>query len=249
MSVAVEERYEAGMDVSPVMERPRVSRIAIGGGFGSGKTTAARYLVEEHGFKILGFATPLYELAELHRMPRVRWPEEIARWTAQNLTAIFTPLQLDAFAWWSLEAFCAIPVEEGKNRTLLQRLGTEVGRGIDPDLWTKLFARRVRALGPDAKIVNDNLRFVNELECCRDLGFKTLFLDIPPALAAVRYEREYGRGATPEQQAHASEAELGDVRLMCERVYNNSRARDWLYRALDDLVLSGDLQEGTTTLS
>lgn len=224
--------------------RREVKRIALGGGFGSGKTTAAKYLVEDHGFTILGFATPLYELADLHRLPRIRWPEEIARWTARNLTPLLSPPELEEFAWLALEAFRQTPVVEGKNRTLLQRLGTEVGRRIDPRLWIRLFARNVRELGPDAKICNDNLRFENEFYACRDLGFRTVYLDVPKGLAAARYEAEYGQPPTPEQLAHSSEGELETIRLLCDHVLDNSGGLARLYVALDGLVRCGEARVG-----
>jgi hypothetical protein len=60
-----------------------------------------------------------------------------------------------------------------KDRKLLQWLGTDWGRGLDKDLWIKIWEARVQeALNfyPDAIIVCDDVRFDNEAEIFKKLG-------------------------------------------------------------------------------
>lgn len=61
-----------------------------------------------------------------------------------------------------------------KDRKLLQWLGTEWGRSIDPDLWVKLWKSNVEFIMNSYShisiIVADDVRFDNEAETVRSLG-------------------------------------------------------------------------------
>lgn len=60
-----------------------------------------------------------------------------------------------------------------KDRKLLQWLGTEWGRGLDQDLWIKLWAAGVeqaREQHPGCVVVCDDIRFDNEAEVFKRMG-------------------------------------------------------------------------------
>lgn len=129
-----------------------VSPIVIGfcGLAGSGKTTAAEYLVREHGFERLAFAGPLKAM--------VRALGLSAREMAGDLKEEPCP------------ALC------GKSpRQFMQLLGTEFGRQmIGEDFWVETWRRRVEyeAIGrkEPLRIVADDVRFPNEVSAIRALG-------------------------------------------------------------------------------
>ncbi len=217
-------------------------RIGVAGAAGAGKTTVANYLIDNFGFQLLGFATPLYALGAIHNKPKEEWHNRAYGWGYTYLEPMgFSDTDIFRFAsdvWSVMED---TPVEEGKNRTLLQLLGTEVGRAWDEDLWTNIFEAKVEELGPDAKIVNDNLRFPNEMDSLERIGFTTVYLDTPADIRSVRYEQEYGVRMNEKQLSHASEAHLDEIRERSDFIYVNEGNLEELEGFLR-LVLSGELE-------
>ncbi len=59
--------------------------------------------------------------------------------------------------------------KDTKGRIILQQLGTEVCRNIDPDYWTKRWLQNAFKDGVNSDlIICDDLRFDNELKCIKD---------------------------------------------------------------------------------
>jgi len=211
------------------------NRIGIAGYTGSGKTTAANHLVSK-GYRLLGFATPLYKLADIHSTPEIEWHSRVWGWTEDWLKpAGYNANQISWFAWEALKFMDKIEVVEGKNRTLLQKLGTEVGRAMDENIWTGIFEATVEK-DPKAKIANDNLRFPNEMDNLVDLDFFTVFLDVPIEVRMERYEQEYGVRPTEEQLSHESEKHLPEIREKSDLIYDNTQGKERLYTMLDNVV-------------
>jgi hypothetical protein len=113
--------------------------IALTGLAGSGKSTAADYLVENHGFVRVKFAGPLKAMLSALGLSG----EHIEG----SLKEVPTPL-----------------LNGRTPRYAMQTLGTEWGRDlIAPDLWTTLWRREVRAaLAAGNRVVTDDCRFLNE---------------------------------------------------------------------------------------
>lgn len=214
-----------------------INLIGVAGYAGSGKTTVAKHLVEKHGFQLLGFATPLYELGNIHNVPKDYWHSMVYGWTDKYLRPVeYMYRDRWNFVYNALDVMERVPVQEGKNRTLLQLLGTEVGRALDEDLWTKIFEAKVEELGPDARIVNDNLRFPNEMECLQRLDFWTIFIDVPIEIRAARYYDEYGVTMDVNQLAHSSEAYLEEIKFHVHEVYSNVGDKKDLIEFVDSVV-------------
>lgn len=212
-------------------------RIALAGAFASGKTTAADFIMDtcDH-HSLLGFATPLYELASFHVMERFDQEGFLQKWIQDNLIGIgLCAVDLEDFYFRVLATFEKTPVVEGKNRTLLQRLGTEVGRAVDPELWVRLFRRNVSKteMLVGGGIINDNLRFENEYDCCRDLGFTVVYLWVSPETQARRYRKMYGRPPTASELSHASERDLPFIQSRADFVLDNDEdTTGYLHSAL-----------------
>lgn len=121
--------------------------IAFTGPAGSGKTTAAKYLVDHHGFIRMRFADPLKRMLA---------------------TLGLSPEQIDGP---EKENPCDLLCGQSP-RWAMQSLGTEWGREcIDADLWVYLWRTARRDIG-GKDIVVDDCRFRNEVAAIRsEAGF------------------------------------------------------------------------------
>lgn len=123
---------------------PRV--VALTGAAGSGKSTAADYLIRQHGYERVKFAGPLKRMAAAIGLDNAALEGELKE----------APLDL----------LC------GKTpRHVMQTLGTEWGRGcIGEDLWVRLWLRDASVRLFSSRVVVDDLRFPNEAAAVRSLG-------------------------------------------------------------------------------
>ena len=126
---------------------PRI--VALSGAAGSGKTTAADYLIDHYGYTRIKFAGPLKDMLRAigltHSQIEGRYKE-----SPSYILCGRTP------------------------RYVMQTLGTEWGRDlIGADIWVNIWQQRVTALAaenPAARIVVDDMRFANELAAVQQLG-------------------------------------------------------------------------------
>ena len=126
--------------------------IALAGLAGSGKTTAADYLVKAHGFTCISFAGPIKSMLRILGLTALEDIEEAIEGGGKE-----KPNHL----------LC------GKSpRFAMQTLGTEWGRGmIGPDLWVNIWTKRARIkLDHNRRIVADDCRFDNSAAAVRELG-------------------------------------------------------------------------------
>ena len=116
--------------------------IGISGVAGSGKDTAADYLVSEYGFTKVSFAAILKNMLSVAGLP-----EPSNRDDKEKNVAGFS------FTW----------------REAAQRLGTEWGRGLDENIWVKM---TMNSLEPSKDYVISDIRFDNEATAViNDLGY------------------------------------------------------------------------------
>lgn len=121
--------------------------VGITGRAGAGKDTIADYIVENHRFLKLSFAGPLKAALAVMELPE---PKD--RSLKEQLIPGFN------FSW----------------REAAQKLGTEWGRGLDPDIWVKIMEKKLAHFADDARIVFSDVRFENEAAMIRRLGGKVL---------------------------------------------------------------------------
>ena len=172
------------------MSRPSIALI---GRRGAGKTRVSRYLVEEHGYRRHSWADGVRVIAAMAYGDRFvsTDPEEYAAAKAATY-----------------EIRTEYGVERVTGTWILQHIGTEALRdSVDKDFWIKAGIKTIERAGQfattmDASWVNDDTRFVNEVEALRDRGFLIVGLI---ASHQVRLERLMDRGESRE----AAEAALG----------------------------------------
>jgi len=105
---------------------------------------------------------------------------------------------------------------KGKDRRLLQVLGTDIGRGqIDNNLWVTRFLQDMLMVEGTRKKLNlptrffilDDCRFINEHKLLKDMGWCGIYLDVPED---IRIQRLTGRdvNACVECLNHTSEVSV-----------------------------------------
>jgi hypothetical protein len=130
--------------------------IGLCGLAGSGKSTAAQYLVSRHHFRRLSYAAPI------KRMLRVFLDEAgVGLFTSKEMTdGNLKETPCEALAGHS-------------PRWAMQTLGTEWGRDlIAQDIWRKILLGKVRkCLEAGISVVVDDVRFENEVQGLKAEGF------------------------------------------------------------------------------
>lgn len=88
---------------------------------------------------------------------------------------------------------------KGKDRKLLQVIGTDVGREIiNPNIWVERFFQDIdivtetykRLYNKEVKFVSDDCRFINEHQLLKEMGWTGIYLDVPDE---IRIKRLTGR--------------------------------------------------------
>ena len=108
-----------------------------------------------------------------------------------------------------------------KSRELLQILGTDVCRKIDPDVWVRLLMTKID-YGPYLHIVIDDCRFHNEAKALKVRNFTLIRL--------VGKHKE----TTPEQEQHLSETEQD--KIIVDYTLDTTKPLEETYRELDEIV-------------
>jgi len=138
----------------------------------------------------------------------VRWNKEVIRhWLATNFASFPTNTVETHFAVW-LDKLQQDTQLQGKSLTpryMLQTLGTEFGRAIDPDVWAKIAMHKSKKnlLGgtADLMIITDG-RFKNEVLNAKMNNAMVILITTPELNTAV--EKAGVKG-------HASEAQLKEI--------------------------------------
>ena len=117
-----------------------------------GKSTAARFLVNEYGYQCISFADPLKEM-------------------------IRTLLMCAGYSYDEAQVYLnekkevKIPIIGASYRHLARTCGTEWGRKlVSPDIWVNIAEQKI--IHSCKSICFDDMRFWNELDLLRGRGFK-----------------------------------------------------------------------------
>ena len=157
--------------------------IGFAGKAASGKTTAAKYLLDKLSDKIVILPMALVLREEVENFVRQVGAEEnvpLIYGDQEDKVRVFyidgNKAQQLCPGWDSfIEANQDIQDQPGASavtvRRILQWWGTEFRRAQDPDYWTKAWERKLLELDrTDKHVLVDDVRFVNELEVIRQNG-------------------------------------------------------------------------------
>lgn len=163
--------------------------IAIVGEMSAGKTTLADYLVENHGYTRVSFASRLKQIA----------------------SAVYNggkPIAKND--WYEGLVQDGVPVQLS-GRRLLQELGQAV-KALDERFWVKALLADIDAgVYGDGPYVTDDCRFPFEADALRERGFVVVKIATPEEVRMARYENVYGRKPSPEELSHPSETEVAKI--------------------------------------
>ena len=161
--------------------------VGLIGAAGSGKSTVANRLVDVWGFKDLSFAGPLKDFcAEQFGWDRKRLDDDLAY--KEEMTELRDPRRIRNLSPGNSQLFMT-------RRQVMQFLGTDVFRVMDPDHWIKAMRRELVGKPIGRGIVFADVRFYNEVGLIRELGG-----------TIVRTVKIGGAGTAAS--AHVSETEL-----------------------------------------
>jgi len=98
--------------------------------------------------------------------------------------------------------------KDSKGRTLLQKLGTDIARKVNPDIWVNVIIEFIKTFGKDYDyIFIPDTRFKNEIDKLRKSGFDVFSVWV--------HRKDFDNGLTPEQKNHPSETSLLDYKFDC----------------------------------
>lgn len=196
--------------------------LSVGGLISSGKDTVADYLIANHGFKRMSYASSLKDavsaifgwdrdLLEGSTKESRTWREEVDTWWASRLNMPhLTP------------------------RYVLQHIGTEVFRNnFHDDMW--IASLEYRLLQVNSNVVITDCRFVNELESIKKVGGTTIRInrgDPPEWVNVVRSDFSLFKSLYPK--IHASE--YSGVLLNYDHYIENNDTLDGLYSKIEKIV-------------
>lgn len=186
-------------------------KIGLAGKMASGKTTVADLLCEHYGFVKFSLATKLKSLCALHQPG---WSEDST--FPLVLQHVQDLLPRDDFRTTSevakevIGVFHDMPVVEGKNRRLLQVVGTDVIRKYHENAWVDYLVRHIEERNiPNAVI--DDIRFPNEVRDLRTFRYRVVRIEVADEERMRRLEDLYGRKPTEEELNHPSEVGLDNM--------------------------------------
>lgn len=121
--------------------------IGLSGAKGSGKTTIAKILEKEYGYKRISLAAPIRDMARA-LLRSLDFKNERIEELLNDPVFKETP----------------IPELNGvTSRVILQTLGTEWGRSLSPNIWADIAFKKAQAYDV---VVIDDIRFQNEADRC-----------------------------------------------------------------------------------
>ncbi|CAB4123963.1 hypothetical protein UFOVP45_75 [uncultured Caudovirales phage] len=183
--------------------------IGLSGYARSGKDTVANHLVEKHGFVKLAFADPMRE-ALVRLDPLI---------TINGGSTMHLSQGLSSLSWEDLKAISP------DIRSLLQRMGTEVGRAMfGQNVWVDMAMTKAADY---ENVVFSDVRFLNEAEAVRTAGG-----------SLWRIERPGGQPAN----GHVSEVGLDDYPF--NAVVNNDLTIEAMLEGIDQGLAIEQLMRG-----
>ena len=157
--------------------------IGFAGKAGSGKTTAARYLLDHKDIRIVILPMAAMLREEIEAFLREVGAQEglpLVYGDQDDKLKIFSvdrEKALNVCPEWSQFVAMNAEIQVRSDQTavtirrLLQWWGTEYRRAQDPDYWTKAWERKLAGLNLDeTHVLVDDVRFINELETLKKHG-------------------------------------------------------------------------------
>lgn len=196
--------------------------IAVSGLIGSGKDTAADYLVRFHDYHRVSFAGTLKDavsaifgwnrdMLEGQSRASREWREQVDTWWAERLNMPhLTP------------------------RWVLQYIGTDVFRNhFHNDIWVASVENRIRQ---HDRVVITDARFQNEIDAVRKIGGRTIRISRGQDPDWVSVAREQGIEECVRQFPHIHASEYNGAVMNHDHYVDNNGTLEELYSKLESIV-------------
>lgn len=200
--------------------------IGISGFIGSGKDTAANYLVGWHGFRRDSFAGALKDAVATV----FGWDRELL----EGLTPESRQWRDQVDTWWAAR----LNMPHLTPRWVLQYWGTEVLRvGFHDDIWIAALENRLRSR--TGHTVISDVRFPNEIKAIKNAGGKIVWIkrgELPEwyDLAVESNTGTFNHMKTAYPDVHASETSWVGTKF--DTVIDNNGSVEELYTQLKNLL-------------
>lgn len=184
--------------------------VGICGFIGSGKDTAANYLVAQHGFKRDSFAGALKDAVATV----FGWDRELL----EGLTPEARVWREQIDSWWARR----LKMPKLTPRWVLQYWGTEVCRyGFHDDIWIAALENRLRQRTGNTVI--SDVRFPNEIKSIRNAGGIIIWVQRGPL--PDWYQCALTENTTPEDQQWL----LEDAHQLMPQRHPNVHQSEWAW--------------------
>lgn len=173
--------------------------IAFCGFIGSGKDTAANYLVDNYNFEKDSFAKTLKDVLSV----LFNWDRTLL----EGLTEESRAWRNQVDSWWSDR----LGIDNFTPRWAMQYIGTDVFRNhFHTDVWVTTLENRLQ--NSNKNIVISDVRFKNEMNIVKRLGGKIV---------------KISRGNNPEWYQDALLANNGNTRALALLIKNQIHPSEW----------------------
>jgi hypothetical protein len=180
--------------------------IGICGFQSAGKDTIADYLVKEHGFIKMSFASKLKDIIAT----MFGWPRD----KLEGLTKEDREWREQVDYWWSK----TLKMQQLTPRYVMQYFATDLCRNkFHPDIWVKIVENDLNKLleqGTNQNIVISDCRFENEINMIIRLGGKIIQVYRDPPY----WFHKYRQGENPNEIRYIHRSEIEWIR--CYRDYD-----------------------------
>jgi dephospho-CoA kinase len=180
--------------------------IGICGFQSAGKDTIADYLVKEHGFIKMSFASKLKDIIAT----MFGWPRD----KLEGLTKEDREWREQVDYWWSK----TLKMQQLTPRYVMQYFATDLFRNkFHPDIWVKIVENDLNKLleqGTNQNIVISDCRFENEINMIIRLGGKIIQVYRDPPY----WFHKYRQGENPNEIRYIHRSEIEWIR--CYRDYD-----------------------------
>ena len=180
--------------------------IGICGFQSSGKDTIADYLIKEHGFIKMSFASKLKDIIAI----MFGWPRD----KLEGLTKEDREWREQIDPWWSK----TLQMPHLTPRYVMQYFATDLFRNkFHPDIWVKIVENELNKLleqGTNQNIVISDCRFENEINMIIRLGGKIIQVYRDPPY----WFHKYRQGENPNEIRYIHRSEIEWIR--CYRDYD-----------------------------
>lgn len=204
-----------------------MGNIGIMGRARVGKDTAGQWLVDNRGYRRIGFADALKEAA-LHLDPVVDMFQTadapyIDRWSEHGVHRMSTVVRREG-GWEAAKD--NVP----EVRRILQELGASI-RAIDPEFWLRTALKKVRdANEAGVPVVITDVRYPNEAKSLKAAGFHLMHID-RPGVPQLTHESEGALTSTDADYAITNDGTrelfLSKLQIAVAHIYTDESRRQY----------------------